>query len=164
MIKGKKEKRCCLIWHGKRRCFFARCCTGTGWRKGDPSVLRIFSFPSFLSLFFSPRYGERRNPMRSMGLFDATAASGWLSATTAIYLLLSSTKENGDISLCFLPLLGERGDLSRSVVLLDDQATSPSVAVTEEGPRRSPYLSLSSPRRNRCELYLRRIEGKDLLI
>ncbi|KAL0704927.1 hypothetical protein Bca4012_071352 [Brassica carinata] len=87
--------------------------------------------------------------MRSMGLFDATAASGWLSATTAIYLLLSSTKENGDISLCFLPLLGERGDLSRSVVLLDDQAMSPSVAVVEEGPRRSPYLSLSSPRRNR---------------
>ncbi|KAH0875445.1 hypothetical protein HID58_072807 [Brassica napus] len=56
--------------------------------------------------------------------------------------------ENGDISLCFLPLLGERGDLSRSVVLLDDQATSPSVAVVEEGPQRSPYLSLSSPRRN----------------
>jgi len=45
---------CCLIWHGKRRCFFARCRTGTGWRKLDPSVLRIFSFPSFLSLFFSP--------------------------------------------------------------------------------------------------------------
>ena len=70
---------CCLIWHGKRRCFFARCRTGTGWRKLDPSVLRIFSFPSFLSLFFSPRYGERRNPMRSMGLFDATAASQWVA-------------------------------------------------------------------------------------
>ncbi|KAF3571185.1 hypothetical protein F2Q69_00060530 [Brassica cretica] len=67
--------------------------------------------------------------MRSVGLFDATAASF------------------------------EREDLSRSVVLLDDQATSPSVAVFEEGPRRSPYLSLSSPWRNRGELYLRRIEG-----
>ncbi|KAF2540742.1 hypothetical protein F2Q68_00030515 [Brassica cretica] len=145
MIKGKKEKRCCLIWHGKRRCVFARCRTGTGWRRGDPRVLRIFSFPSF----FSPRYGERRNPMRSMGLFDATAASQWVSVVDdgkrrPLYLLLSSTKENGDISLRFLPLLGERGALSRSVVLLDDQATSPSVAVVEEGPRRSPYLSLSS--------------------
>ncbi|KAF3529951.1 hypothetical protein DY000_02038955 [Brassica cretica] len=100
--------------------------------------------------------------MRSMGLFDATAASQWVSVVDGerrpLYLLLSSTKENGDISLRFLPLLGERGALSRSVVLLDDQATSPSVAVVEEGPRRSPYLSLSSPRRNRCELYLRRIE------
>ncbi|KAF2596908.1 hypothetical protein F2Q68_00011510 [Brassica cretica] len=104
--------------------------------------------------------------MRSMGLFDATAASQWVSVVDdgkrrPLYLLLSSTKENGDISLRFLPLLGERGALSRSVVLLDDQATSPSVAVVEEGPRRSPYLSLSSPRRNRCELYLRRIEEAD---
>ncbi|KAL0835418.1 hypothetical protein Bca101_087307 [Brassica carinata] len=96
-----------------------------------------------------------------MGLFDATAASGWCRRHGYLSVALS-TKENGDISLCFLPLLA-KGDLSRSVVLLDDQATSPSVAVVEEGPRRSPYLSLSSPRRNRCELYLRRIEGKDLL-
>lgn len=49
MIKGKKERRCCLIWHGKRRCFVARCRTDTGWRRGDPRVLRIFFF-SFISL------------------------------------------------------------------------------------------------------------------
>ncbi|CAF2062412.1 unnamed protein product, partial [Brassica oleracea var. botrytis] len=40
-----------------------------------------------------------------------------------LYLLLSSTKKTGDISLSFFPLLGERGDLYRSVILLDDQAT-----------------------------------------
>ncbi|KAH0898103.1 hypothetical protein HID58_047671, partial [Brassica napus] len=62
------------------------------------------------------------------------------------------------ISLRCFPLLSERGDLSRSVALLDDQATSPSVAVVEEGKQRSLFLSLSSPRRNRDELSLRRIE------
>uniref|UniRef100_A0A0D3A1A9 Uncharacterized protein n=1 Tax=Brassica oleracea var. oleracea TaxID=109376 RepID=A0A0D3A1A9_BRAOL len=153
---------CCLIWHGKRRCLFARCRTGTGWRKLDPSVLRIFSFPSFLSLFFSPRYGERRNPMRSMGLFDATAASQWVAVVDdgkrqPLYLLLSSTKENGDISLRFFPLLGERGDLSRSVVLLDDKATSLTVAVVEEGKWLSLSISFLISAKN-GELSLKRIE------
>lgn len=50
------------------------------------------------------------------------------------------------------------------MALLDDQATSPSVAVVEEGKQRSLFLSLSSPRRNRDELSLRRIEGKDFSI
>ncbi|KAH0902752.1 hypothetical protein HID58_042255, partial [Brassica napus] len=55
--------------------------------------------------------------------------------------------ENDDISPCFFPLLGERRDLSRSVALFDDKVTSLSVAVVEEGKRRSLSVFLSSPRR-----------------
>ncbi|KAH0864246.1 hypothetical protein HID58_081457, partial [Brassica napus] len=62
-----------------------------------------------------------------------------------LHLFLSSTKEHGEISLWFFPLLGERRDLSRSVALFDDKATSLPVAVVEEGKRRalSPFLSSS---------------------
>lgn len=66
-------KRCCLIKHGKRRFFFARCRSANGWRRGLLRFLRVFSFLSFLSLCFSPRCGEKRHLLRSVGVFDATA-------------------------------------------------------------------------------------------
>lgn len=55
------------------------------------------------------------------------------------------------LSLCFFPLCGE-GErrhlyLSRSVVLFDETATSPSMVVVDDGKRRSLYLLLLHQRK-----------------
>ncbi|WZZ26492.1 hypothetical protein YC2023_009893 [Brassica napus] len=119
---------------------------------GEVSLASVAFLLFFLSLSFSPLCGERRHLLRSVGLFDETAASLWVAGVDdgqrrPLYLFLFSTKENDDISPCFFPLLGERRDLSRSVALFDDKVTSLSVAVVEEGKRRSLSVFLSSPRR-----------------
>ncbi|KAF3598660.1 hypothetical protein F2Q69_00034512 [Brassica cretica] len=119
---------------------------------GEVSLASVAFLLFFLSLSFSSLCGERRHLLRSVGLFDETAASLWVAGVDdgqrrPLYLFLFSTKENDDISPCFFPLLGERRDLSRSVALFDDKVTSLSVAVVEEGKRRSLSLFLSSPRR-----------------
>ncbi|KAG5411529.1 hypothetical protein IGI04_007848, partial [Brassica rapa subsp. trilocularis] len=125
MIKRKKERRCCLIWHGKRRCFVARCRTDTGWRRGDPRVLRIFFF-SFISL--SLLLSLLRRKAKSDAIDGSVRRHGCVSvggcrrrrlttASLSVALLhqgkrrrlrrwLSSRKGHGDLPICLFPLLG----------------------------------------------------------
>ena len=139
----------------------------SNWLEERYCCFRRVSFFLSLSFCFSPLYGERWHLLRSVVLFDETAAS--LSVVVVdegnqrpLYLLLSSTKENGE--LCFFPLLGERRHLSRSVALFNDKATSLSVAVVEERKRWSLSLFLSSPRRKTESSLSCESKCEDLLI
>ncbi|KAF2537706.1 hypothetical protein F2Q68_00022037 [Brassica cretica] len=103
--------------------------------------------------------------MRSVGLFDETAASvgGWRRrrpTTSSLSVALLHQRKRRHLSLCFFPLLGERRDISQLVALFDDKATSLSVAVVEEGQRRSLSVSFLSSAEN-GELCLRRIGRYD---
>ncbi|KAF2574799.1 hypothetical protein F2Q70_00005438 [Brassica cretica] len=104
--------------------------------------------------------------MRSVGLFDETAASvgGWRRrrpTTSSLSVALLHQRKRRHLSLCFFPLLGERRDISQLVALFDDKATSLSVAVVEEGQRRSLSVSFLSSAEN-GELCLRRIGSVEL--
>ena len=128
-----------------------------------PNVAFLLSLSLSLSLSLCCK---RRHRFRSVALFDETAASLSVAVVDEgerrpLYLLLSSAKEHGESSLWFFPLLGESRDLSRSVALFDDKATSPLVAVVEEGKWRDLSLFLSLPRRKTASSLSSESKGKD---